>query len=75
MEDHININNNNQPLGEEGDFAVHASVYGKVQAEPNVKPNDQERGKRKRKMPCSLPKLGWLATYVGYVPCVSTCLY
>jgi len=25
-----------QALGEEGDFAVHASVYGEVQAEPNV---------------------------------------
>jgi hypothetical protein len=35
--------------GEEGGFAVHASVYGKVQAEPNVTPNDQER-KWKRKM-------------------------
>ena len=23
-------------LGREGDFAVHASVYGKVQAKPNV---------------------------------------
>jgi hypothetical protein len=35
-------------LGEEGDFAVHASVYGKVQAEPNVNPNDQERRRRER---------------------------
>jgi hypothetical protein len=44
MEDNININK--QPtLGEEGDFAVLASVYSKVQAEPNVNPNDQERGK------------------------------
>ena len=42
-------NNNHQPLGEEGDFAVHASVYGKVQAEDSVTPNDQER-KGKRKM-------------------------
>jgi len=25
-----------------GDFAVHDSVYGKVQAEPNVNPSDQE---------------------------------
>jgi hypothetical protein len=32
-------------LGEEGDFAVHASVYGKVQAEPNVNPNAQEKEK------------------------------
>jgi hypothetical protein len=29
-----------QALGEEGGFAVHASVYGKVQAGPNVNPND-----------------------------------
>jgi hypothetical protein len=35
-------------LGEEGDFAVHASVYGKIQAEDNVNPNNQERkGKKK----------------------------
>jgi hypothetical protein len=40
--------------GEEGDFAVHASVYGKVQAEPNVKPNDKERRKgRKMLLACS----------------------
>jgi hypothetical protein len=40
--------NNSQPLGEEGDFAVHASVYGKVQTEDNVYPNNQEtRGKRR----------------------------
>src|SRR5271156_2232707 len=38
-------------LGEEGDFAVHASVYGKVQAEDNVNPNNQERkGKKKKKL-------------------------
>jgi hypothetical protein len=37
-------------LGEEGDFAVHASVYGKVQAEPNVNPNEPREKKRKRKM-------------------------
>ena len=37
-------------LGEEGDFAVHASVYGKVQAEDNVNPDNQERkGKKKKK--------------------------
>jgi hypothetical protein len=44
-----NNNNNHQPLREEGDFTVHGSVYGKVQAEDGVKPNDQER-KGKRKM-------------------------
>jgi len=31
MEDNIN----SQPLGRKGTFAVDASVYGKVQAEPN----------------------------------------
>jgi hypothetical protein len=36
-------------LGEEGDFALHASVCGKVQAKDNVNPNNQER-KGKRKM-------------------------
>jgi hypothetical protein len=65
-------NNNRQPLGEEWDFAVHASVYGKVQTKDNVHPNNQEtRGKEG----CFfLPELGCLATYVGYVPYVSVCL-
>ena len=69
MED--NIDNNNQPWGvEEGDFAVHASVYGKVQAEPTVNPNDQDR--RKGEERCFLlPLLGCLATYVGCVLCAS----
>ena len=34
----------------EGDFAVHASVYGKVLAKTNVKPNDQEREKGREMM-------------------------
>jgi hypothetical protein len=29
-------NNNNGGLGKEGDFAVHASVYGKVWVGPSV---------------------------------------
>jgi hypothetical protein len=58
-----NNNDNHQPLGEEGDFTVHASVYGKVQAKDSVKPNDQKRkGKRKRKM-LVLARAG-LSTYL-----------
>src|SRR5271168_3258985 len=49
-------------LGEEGDFAVHASVYGKVQAEPNVNPNDQERGKGRER--CLLLALAGLSSYL-----------
>jgi hypothetical protein len=49
----VENNNNHQPLGEEGDFAVRAGVYGKVQAEDSVKPNNQERkGKRKDAYSC-----------------------
>jgi hypothetical protein len=60
-------------LGEEGDFAVHASVYGKVQAEPNVNPNDQERRKGRERCLLLAP-LSCLATYVGYVlVCPSVC--
>ena len=55
-------------LGEEGDFAVRASVYGKVQAGPNANPNDQERGKGRERC-LFLPWLGCLATYVGCVLC------
>jgi hypothetical protein len=43
------VEDNNNNHREEGDFAVHASVYGKVQAEDRVTPNNQER-KGKRKM-------------------------
>jgi hypothetical protein len=44
-------------LGEEEDFAVHASVYGKVQAEDNVNPNNQERKGKKKKLPLALAGL------------------
>jgi hypothetical protein len=55
--------------GEEGDFAVHASVYGKVQAESSVNPKDQRRKEGER---CFfLPGLGCPATYVDYVPYIS----
>jgi hypothetical protein len=51
-------NNNHQPWGKEGDFAVHASVYGKVQAEDNVNPDNQERkGKKKKKIVVALTGL------------------
>jgi hypothetical protein len=53
-------------LGEEGDFAVHASVYGKVQAEPSVTPNDQER-RRERGRCFSLAQAG-LSSYLSR-PC------
>ena len=57
-------------LGEEGDFAVHASVYGKVQAKTNsnLTTKREEKGEKDA---CLLPKLGWLATYVRCVLCVS----
>jgi hypothetical protein len=55
-------------LGEEGDFAVHAR--------PSPTPNlTTKREGKVEKDACWLPKLGWLATYVGCVPCVSTCPY
>jgi hypothetical protein len=44
-------------LGEEGDFAVHASVYGKVQAEDNVNPHNQERKGKKKKLVLALAGL------------------
>ena len=53
-------------MGRGLDFAVRASVYGKVSGEPNIKPDDQER-KKGGKDACCLPSPGWLATYVGYV--------
>ena len=60
-------NNNKLFWGvEEGDFAVHASVYRKVQSEPTVNPNDQDRRKGEERS-LFLPLLGCLATYVGCV--------
>ena len=56
--------------GREGDFAVHASVYRKVQAEPTVNPNVQDRRKGEERC-LFLPLLGCLATYVGCVLCAS----
>ena len=66
MED--NIDNNNQLCRDGGrGFAVHASVDGKVQAEPPVNPN-----RRKEEERCLFsPFLGCLATYVGCVLCAS----
>jgi hypothetical protein len=55
--------------GRKGNFVVHASVYGKVQAEDNVNPNNQERKGKKKVL--VLARLGCLATYVVYVPYVS----
>jgi hypothetical protein len=65
-----NNNNNIHKLwGRKGNFTVHASVYGKVQAEDNVNPNNQERKGKKKVL--VLARLGCLATYVVYVPYVS----
>jgi hypothetical protein len=51
------------------DFAVHASVYDKVQAGPTATLYGQERRRRKRLVP--LPELGCLATHIGLcVTCV-----
>jgi hypothetical protein len=52
-------------LGEEEDFAVHASVYGKLQVGPSVDPNDQEQEKGRERCLC-LPELA-VSAYVGYV--------
>jgi hypothetical protein len=49
-------------LGEEGDFSVHASVYGKVQAEPDIASNDQKRRRRRRRGFVACPT--WLASYL-----------
>jgi hypothetical protein len=59
-----NINNNHRPWGEEGDVAVHASVYGKVQAESNVNPNDQERRKGRERCLCFLLARAGLPSYL-----------
>jgi hypothetical protein len=46
----------------EGDFAIHAGVHGKVQVEPDVTPNDQER-RRGRERCVPLARAG-LSSYL-----------
>jgi hypothetical protein len=55
-------------------------VYGKVQAGLTLTSDVQEKKKKKKKKKKKekelvvLPELGCLATYIGYVSHVSTCL-
>jgi hypothetical protein len=66
-----------QALGRKGDFAVHANMYVKVQAGLTPASDCQEKKKKKKKKKkeaCSVPELGCLATYMGYVSRVSICL-
>jgi hypothetical protein len=49
-------------LGEEGDFAVHGNVYGKVQVGPSADPNDQEGGKGRQR--CLLLAQAGLSSYL-----------
>jgi hypothetical protein len=46
-----------------GDFAVHASVYGKVLVGPSV--DSQTERRREKKLVVS-PTLGCLATYIAH---------
>jgi hypothetical protein len=59
-------------LGEEENFAVLASVYGKLQVGPSVDPNDQEQEKGRERCLC-LPELGCLCL-CRLCTCVSVCL-
>jgi hypothetical protein len=73
-------NNNNNPLREEWDFAVHASVYGKVQASPDVTSNDEKRRKGRRRgfllarrgLPSYLCRLCTLRVHLSVLGEVST---
>ena len=62
-----NNNNNNEPWGGRKTLPYHAC--GTAKSRPSSRrPQDNKEDAS------WLPKLGCLATYVGYVPCVSTCL-
>jgi hypothetical protein len=56
-------------LGGEGDLAVHASWYGKVQAGLTLTSDTQE--KKEKEEACPLPELGCLATYRLCITCVN----
>src|SRR2546423_15423044 len=69
-----NINNTNQPWGRKGTLPY--TLACTVKSRPSPTSNlTSKREEREEKDACWLPKLGWLATYVGYLPCVSTCPY
>jgi hypothetical protein len=60
-------------LGRKGTLPYTLACTVKAQGEPDVTSKDQER--RGEKEGCPLPEVGSLAAHVGYVPCVSICLY
>ena len=66
--------NNNQPRGRKGTLPYALACTVKSRLGPLSKLTTK-REEEEEKDACWLPELGWLATYVGYVPCVSTCLY
>ena len=66
-----NIINNNQPCGRKGTLPYTLACMVKVQAEPNVNDNDQER-KGKRKILVGCPKWAvYLPMYAMYLVCQS----
>src|ERR1700740_2908636 len=61
------INNNNQPWGRKGTlpYTLACTVKSRPRPTSNLTTKREEKGEKDA---CWLPKLGWLATYVGYVP-------
>jgi hypothetical protein len=77
VEDNINNNNNNndQPRRTEGTLPYTLACTVKSRPSPTSILATKRGRDMEEKDACGLPKLGWLATYVGYVPCLPTCLY
>ena len=69
-----NINNTDQPWGRRGTLPYTLACTVKPRSGPTSKLTTK-REEEEEKDACWLPELGWLATHVGYAPCVSTCLY
>jgi hypothetical protein len=67
-------NNDDRPWGRKGTLPYTLACMVKSGSSPTstVTTKREEKGEKDA---CWLPELGCLATYVGYVPCVSTCLY
>jgi hypothetical protein len=70
----VENNNNHRPWGRKGTLPYMLACTAKSRpgrTSPLITKREEGEGKES----CPLPELGCLATYVGYVPCVSICLY
>jgi hypothetical protein len=74
MDNNNNDNINNQPWGRKGTLPYTLACIVKFRLSLTLNLITKRKGKGRERCP-PLPELGWLATYVSYILCVSTCLH